>query len=535
LTKDKFLRGALILTIAGLMVKIIGSVNRILLSRLLGGEGIGLYQIAYPIYLLMISVSAAGIPIAISILVSKRIAKNDYLGAGRVFRISLGLMVLTGLVFALALYFIAGWLISINVIRDSRAYYALIALTPAVFFATILASFRGYFQGYQMMTPPAVSQIIEQFVRVVVMLILAYWLLPYGLEYAAAGAAFGAVPGSITGIVVLTYFYRKEHRKLWKNRICQVHTQKESVGSIAKSLIKLALPVSCASLMLPVVTGIDMLIVPGRLEAAGFTVVQATTAFGYLAGMALPLVMMGTIPTTSLAASVVPAISEAQVLGNKAIIRAKGCTAIRLCCMITLPAAVGMWVLAQPISLLLYGTKAAGPSIANLSPSIFFLGMHQVSTGILQGVGMTVTPMLNMFISAVVKVILVWKLTAMPSLNIVGAAWASNINFAVAAGLNIFFLACYTSFYFPVLSLVKITAAAGAMGIVTQIGYQFMLKIISSTIICAILAILLAVITYTVGLLMLGEFSETELLKIPFVGKKLVELLKSMKVLRRKA
>ena len=205
MVKDKFLRGALILTAAGLMVKLIGAFNRILLSRLLGGEGIGLYQMAYPVYLLMVSVSSAGIPIAISIIVAEKIARNDYAGAGRIFRVSLGLMVVTGIFFALALYGMAGFLIDNNIIRDERAYQALIALTPAVFFATILASFRGYFQGHQMMTPPAVSQILEQFVRVVTMVVLAYYLLPYGLEYAAAGAAFGAVPGALAGLIVLIY------------------------------------------------------------------------------------------------------------------------------------------------------------------------------------------------------------------------------------------------------------------------------------------------------------------------------------------
>ncbi len=535
LAKDKFLRGALILTIAGLMVKIIGSVNRILLSRLLGGEGIGLYQIAYPIYLLMISISAAGIPIAISILVAQRIAKSDYIGAGRVFRISLMLMVVTGIIFALALYVIAGWLIDVNIIRDARAYYALLALTPAVFFATILASFRGYFQGYQMMTPPAVSQIIEQFVRVVVMLLFAYWLLPYGLEYAAAGAAFGAVPGSITGLIVLSWFYRKEHKKIQEKIKYQVKTKKESVQSIAKSLILLALPVSCASLMLPVVTGIDMLIVPGRLEVAGFTVVQATTAFGYLAGMALPLVMMGTIPTISLAASVVPAISEAQALGKFAVVRAKGFTAMRLCCIVTLPAAIGMWALAQPISLLLYGTKAAGPSIANLSPSIFLLGMHQVSTGILQGVGMTITPMLNMFVSAAVKVFFVWELTAIPDYNIVGAAWASNINFAGAAALNIFFLVRYTNFEFPISPFIKTLAAAIIMGISTRVLHNYVATFLTGNAISALLAIVFAMLIYVVVLMLLGGFSEFELGKIPFVGKKMIVALKSMKVLREKA
>ena len=100
MVKDKFLRGALILTAAGLMVKVIGAFNRILLSRLLGGEGIGLYQMAYPVYLLMVSVSSAGIPIAISIVVAEKIAKNDYGGAARIFRVSLVLMVVTGIFFA---------------------------------------------------------------------------------------------------------------------------------------------------------------------------------------------------------------------------------------------------------------------------------------------------------------------------------------------------------------------------------------------------------------------------------------------------
>lgn len=203
---DKFLRGAMILTMAGLMVKILGSVNRILLSRLLGGEGIGLYQMAYPVFLLMLSVSSAGIPIAISIIVSEKVAKGQFKAAEQVFKISLGLMVVTGLCFALTLFFGAGWLVESGFVRDPRAYYGLIALTPAVFFSTILASFRGYFQGYQMMTPPAVSQILEQFTRVVTMVVLAYCLLPYGLEYAAAGAAFGAVPGAITGLIVLSFF-----------------------------------------------------------------------------------------------------------------------------------------------------------------------------------------------------------------------------------------------------------------------------------------------------------------------------------------
>ena len=161
--------------------------------------------------------------------------------------------------------------------------------------------------------------------------------------------------------------------------------QAETIGDIGKALVLLALPVSCANLTLPLVTGIDMLFVPPRLEVAGFSIKEATTAFGYLAGMALPLVTMSTIPTTSLAASVVPAVSEAEALGQEEVIKNKSAMAIRLCMLLTLPAVVGLMVLGTGISALLYGTKLAGPVISALAPSIFFLGLQQVTTGILQG------------------------------------------------------------------------------------------------------------------------------------------------------
>lgn len=457
--KSKFLQGALILTIAGLLVKVLGSVNRILLSRLLGGEGIGLYQIAYPIYLLIIAISAAGVPTAISIMVAKLVAKKDYKGARRIFKVSAGLMVVAGAGFALILYLAANWLITAEIIRDTRAYYALMALIPAVFFATILASFRGYFQGYQNMTPPAVSQILEQLVRVTVMLALAYYFLPRGLEYAAAGAAFGAVPGSITGIIILSFFYYR-HKEMWQLPLDACPTGEEStVGEIAKDIIKLAIPVSCANLMLPVVNGLDMLIVPGRLEIAGFTVKEATTAFGYLAGMALPLVTMSTIPTTSIAAAVVPAISEAKTLGKTEEIKNKAIMGLRLSAIITWPAALGIWALAYPISVLLYGTTKAAPVISQMAPSIFFFGMQQVTTGILQGMGFTFMPMINMLISVVIKAVALWHWTAVPAYNIVGAAWAADLNFSVAALLNIICLGYFGKCTLPGKDVVKIFLA----------------------------------------------------------------------------
>ena len=137
--KNSFIQGALILTVAGIIVKFIGAFSRIYLSRLLGGEGIGLYQMAYPIYLLCLSVSSAGLPVAISIMVAERNAVNDYNGGQKVFRISMAALVMTGLFFSVLLFFGSQWLVDTGIVRDPRAYWSLLALSPAVFCAISVA------------------------------------------------------------------------------------------------------------------------------------------------------------------------------------------------------------------------------------------------------------------------------------------------------------------------------------------------------------------------------------------------------------
>ncbi|WP_405380388.1 oligosaccharide flippase family protein [Phascolarctobacterium sp.] len=513
--KDKFLRGAMILTLAGLMVKIIGSVNRILLSRLLGGEGIGLYQMAYPVYLLLLAISSAGIPVAISIIVSGYLAKQDYGNVRRVFHLSLAVMASLGLVLALLLVAGAGWLVDTGVIRDGRAYYALVALAPAVFFGTVLASFRGLFQGHQLMTPPAVSQILEQFIRVVTMIVLAYVLLPYGLEYAAAGAAFGAVPGSLLGMVVLGCFYH-HYRKIWRQQYGDLQPREQlERGALVKRLLFLALPVSCANVLVPVTNSIDVLLVPGCLISSGLTVEQATTQFGYLAGMAQPLLLLATIPTISLATSLVPAISEAHALGKWDVIENKAATAVKLCCLLTLPAAVGMGVLAEPISRLLYGTGKAGVAMLHSAPALWFLGMHQVTTGVLQGMGYSALPMVHMLIGIGAKLAVLSPLTA-GEYGIVGAAWATNINFGVTALLNILALGYY-KITFRWYNIIRIMVAAALMGAVAVNVYAA--AAVLGNVVAVVLAMAVAAAAYVLLLLLLGAVSKDELRHLPLVKK----------------
>ena len=517
---SKFLKGTMILTISSIIVKVIGSLNWIILSRVLGGEGIGLYQMGFPIYLMAITVSSAGVPVAISIITSEKLANKDYRGAKRVFNVSLRLLLISGLVFASALLFGADFLINQHIIRDARAYYSIIALAPAVFFVTFLASFRGYLQGWQIMTPTATSEVVEQLVRVITMLVFADLFMPYGLAYAAGGASMGAGAGAFCALLVLMWFYRRLKRRLHEEIEAQDDSiPQESAGHIIKRLLKLALPVSLTSLMLPIGANLDLLIVPQRLEVAGFDIRHATELFGYLTGMAVPLVNLATIFTAAMTISLVPSISESRTLERFDAIRDKIRLAFRVAMIITFPCFMGLFFLAEKVAALIYNAPGAAGAIQTMSVGILFLGMHQISTGILQGLGKTAIPVINMILACLVKVVMSWWLTAIPLLGIKGASMATVADFAVAAIINMGFIYKYTGFTFSLGSLLKPLLAAGVMGAVIYavLGITEQLGMW-----CVLFAMVAAVPSYALALLAFGGLTKEDLENIPFVGRKIL-------------
>lgn len=519
-SNNKFLKGTLILTVSSIVVKVIGSLNWIILSRVLSGEGIGLYQMGFPIYLMAITLSSAGIPVAISIITAEKLAQKDFLGAKRVFNVSLRLLFVTGLVFASALFFGAHWLIDNHWIRDSRAYYSIIALAPAVFFVTFLASFRGYLQGWQIMTPTAASEIVEQLMRVVTMIVFANMFMPHGLAYAAGGASMGAGVGAFCALLVLMWFYGRLKQKL-KADLQQQNplATRESARAIISRLLRLALPVSMSSLMLPVVANLDLLIVPQRLEAAGFHISQATEFFGYLTGMAVPLINLATIFTASMTISLVPAISESRALNDVFGIRAKTRTAFRVALIITCPCFVGMYFLAEKIAALIYNAPGAADAIQTMSVGILLLGLHQISTGILQGLGRTSIPVINMILAAAVKVFLSWTLTAIPTLGIKGAAMATVVDFGLAAVLNMIFIYKYTGFALSFSGVFKPAVSAAAMGAAV---YGVITLAVSWGAWAILAAIAVAVPVYGGVLLAVGGMGKDDLESLPFIGHRLL-------------
>lgn len=512
---NKFISGTLILTLSGFVVKAIGSINWIILSRILGGEGIGIYQMAFPIYLLALDVSSAGLPIAISIITAEKAAKEDYAGAQRIFRVSLTMLCMTALFLSVVVFFGARFLIDEQIIRESRAYYSLIALAPAIFFTTIIAGYRGYLQGWQQMTPTAISQIVEQLVRVVVMLGFAALLLPYGLDYAAGGASLGAGAGGLAAWLALIYFYYKLKRSLPKNG--PIFPQ-ERIRHILKRLVVLAIPISLSSIMLPVVSNLDLLIVPRRLEVAGYSTAQATELFGYLTGMSVPLINLATILTAAMAMSLVPAISHSFTLKETDEIYSRTAGAMRIAFLVTIPFSVMLYVMAEPVVTFIYNAPAATDATRAVAIAICFLGLHQITTAILQGLKRPKIPVINMGIACVAKVLCNWFLVAIPSFGITGAAYATVADIGVAAALNLFFIYRHTGYLIDLKVVVKNIVSAAVMGVIMFFLYAF-LHAHTGLFISLFVTCIIGSVIY-IGLMALcGGVTKEDAMKMPFIGR----------------
>lgn len=527
---NSFMKGALILTLAGFLVKILGAVYRLPLALMIKDEGMGLYQMAYPIYITLLAISTAGLPTAISKMVAEDMAVGKYKNSHRIFIISLLVLSVIGFVLTVLLMSTAERLAS-DVMGNAKAFYAILSIAPAIFFVSIMSCFRGYFQGLQDMIPSAISQVAEQIGRVAAVFVLASYFLPYGVEFAAAGAAFGPVVGSVAGLAVLLIIYFKRRGQILI-RVAGDHGRElETPRHIIYRLFAFAVPITLGGLITPVMNLADATIVSRRLQFAGFSVTRATELYGQLTGMAAPLINLPPIVTMALSASLVPAIAEAVALKNHSLIGARAETGIRVSVILGLPASLGIFLLAEPISNLLYKNPEAGISLAALSFGVLFLAITQTTTGILQGIGKTLIPVQNMLVGAAGKIILNYTLTGIPSVNIKGAAYGSVVGYMLPAMLNLYAVATLTGISLDFASIfVRPALAAIIMGLSVVASYNRLLAFGPK--ISTLGAIALGTAVFPVLLIVLGGIRREDMELLPG-GAKLIKFLNKFGVMRR--
>lgn len=538
---NNFIKGAAILGIAGGIVKILGAIYRLPLANIIGSEGMGYYQTAYPLYTLLLTLSTAGFPIAIAKLVSEKRAIGDYISAHRIFKVALMGLFIGGVITSTFVYFASDMIV--GRLGNPNAYYALIALVPALFFVPIMASFRGFFQGHQMMAPTALSQVIEQLFRVVFGLFLTYYLLNRGTAIAAGGASFGGSLGSVFGTItiVIIYFYRR--RVMLDEMKTSIHNEEYKVSEIIKDLLVIAIPITIGSAIMPIMDTIDVAIVLKRLQFIGYTEAEANGLYGNLKGMAQTLINLPQVFSMAIAISLVPAISTANAKKKKKEMVDIISSGIRMTLLIGLPAGIGLFVLADPIISLLYYNNpvetilSVGSLLRTLSLGVIFLTLVQALSSILQGLGKPMIPAINLFIGAGVKVVLSYVLTGVPSINIQGAAISTVIAFFVAVSLDLIFVIKYSKMKLSVKDVfIRPLISAIGMGIVALGAYNLSLGILTDNISSpekwsTVIGILLAGVSYVILLILTGTITSEDLKFIP-KGEKIRKRLDKFNLLK---
>ncbi|MBQ5862846.1 MAG: polysaccharide biosynthesis protein [Peptococcaceae bacterium] len=532
-----FVKGAVVLSVAGIMAKCLGALYRIPFARIASDECGAIYALVYPIYNLLLALSTAGIPLAISKLVAEYEEQGKSGMSLRILKLSLLLLASIGIVVAVALFISADW-IATTVWEVPGAAISIRVITPAMIFTCIQAVFRGYFQGMQQMVPTALSQITEQFVRVTVIFAALFLLMPYGDEVTAAGATFGATVGSgmaLALMLTIFFLYRKKQKNnpLWISRMDDL-AESISNSQVLKKVVALAIPIAIGSLVLPVMQSIDSILVLSRLQAGGLSLDTSLVEFNYLGNCVQPIINLPFMITTAVAASLVPNISEALAMGQNEKVRVTFANAMQLAILIVLPATVGLMTLATPIMELLYDKPGAGVAMFWSAAVVLVVGLYQISAGTLQGMGKAMVPMYSLLIGAAIKILLTFTLTAMPAVGIRGAAIGSVIGFAVAAGNSVYQVSrkigwgWLSSRYHVVKPLISVVV----MAVLVLASYSGIYMLLDSNGLATLVSIAIGGCAYFAVLLAIGGVSLEIIRKVPKLGNKLATLLLKLKLVR---
>lgn len=531
-----FLAGAAILLAGSLLSRLLGAVYHFVLPILMGGGalaavGMGLFGMAYPLYNVLLSLSAVGVPLGVSKLVSEALAQGRPHEAIRTFRLAAGALALVGAAGSLLLYLFAQPAAMI-VGGDPRAAIAIQAIAPAAFFVSLESAYRGFFQGLQHMTPHAASQVVEQVIRVVTMFVLVALLISRGIAYAAAGASFGAVTGAVAGLLFLALAFRRDRqaRSVWRAAEPEPDARPAPASTILRRLLALVVPIALAGLILPLSNVIDAVIVPLRLHAAGFDTQHATELFGVLVGYAQPFMVAPTIVTTALAISLVPAVSQALARRDGEGARDRAAAGVRVTVLLTLPAAAGLFALAGPLPELLYHSAATARPLAVMAWGVLFLGLQQTTAGVLQGMDRAVAPVIHLAAGVAVTIAISWVLVASPAWNVTGAALATVAGFALASALNLWSLRRHLGSVLDAGTVVRAAVATAATWLAAEAGLRFGAHVGHAPAIGA--AVACGAVAYVVVLGAIGGVRSADVESLPRVGPRLVRALRRLRLVR---
>ena len=526
-----------ILAAAGIIVRLIGILYRSPLVAIIGDEGNGYYNTAYTIYTIILLISSYSIPAAISKVIAARLAKREYRNAQRIFNCSFIYVMITGGIGSLLCFFGAEFFVGQNSATVLRVF------APTIFLSGLLGVFRGYFQAHRTMLQTSFSQIIEQILNAVVSLLAAYLLMGLVANkdtttqaiYGAVGSALGTGSGVVIALLFMWMIYLLNKPSITK-RIQRDKTETVlGYGEIFKIIILMVTPVVLSTFIYNVNTASNLKFYQGIMQAfKGYSEVEATTSYGLYSGKAMQIINIPVAIASSMSAAIIPTIARTYEMHARQETNMKIAQAIKVTMLISIPSAVGLFVLAKPVVLLLYPQKATVDIVAALirtmAVAVVFYGLSTLTNAVLQGTGKVNKPVTHALCALVVQTLLLVPLLLYTDLDLYALCIATVVYALLMCVLNAFSIRKYLKYEQEVYkTFVLPSIAAFWMGVVTAGVYfgldkgivflaelsQITVSPLIQNIICLIPSLLAAVIVYFMLVIKLGAVSKNELKTMP--------------------
>lgn len=551
--KSTFFGGAAVLALSAILVKIIGAIYRIPLGNILPDAVMADYNSAYNIYNVFLTISTAGLPVALSKTISEANALGRHNQVRKVFRVAFAAFLVMGLFSFFCMTVLAAPM-SEYVLSNPKAVYCVLALAPSVLCVCIMSAFRGYFQGQFNMMPTGISQVIESLFKLVIGLALAIYLVNVAAkpELGSVGAIIGVSTGSVVALLYILFLFLRSRREQAE----ESHDVPERSGKILANLLKLAIPITLGSAASSLVTLIDTKLVMSQLRSVyevvdGLGADAALDAARDLYGIYSKTMSIYNLPFSMmvpLTACIIPAVSASLSKKDRLGAQRISESALRIGLLVALPMGMGLFALGGPIMGLLFpeiNIEVAGPLLSVLGLASVFVALQLLCNSILQANGMVNLPILAVVVGGVVKLIVNYVLVGNPNIRINGAPVGTLCCFVVIALLEIFFIRrtvphaprFLKAVGKPLLASVVMAAAAwGCRGLTDkvlratdlfwkvgengQLYYSYM-----GSALATLVGIAVAVVVYVVLVLVLRTISREDLSLMP-KGDKIAKILR---------
>lgn len=419
-----YIQGAFILAFTNLLTGTISFIYRVFLSKAIGSEGMGVYQLVLPLYSLLITLVSGGITTSVSKLVAEQASSHKFRNMYKIIKI--GSAVIGAWSFSLCiLIFINADFLANTVLKDSRTLFSIMAFTPGVFFISISAILKGFFYGQQDVNPPALIDVLEKLIRLGGLLVATYILLPYGIEYICAGVMAAMAVGELISLILLYLFYRI------RKTAPSVHERTDRTVHIVGRLLRIAIPLSISGALMTILDMIDAIMIPMQLRAAGYGSSNALSLYGELTGMVMPLLFYPFIIVSSLGTTLVPAITTSFTLGNWTALNKKCNDSLKITSVIGFASTALFLIFPWELCRIFFNCPEAGDLLFCLSFVCIFEYWQFTLFAILNGIGLQDMVLKFSIVTIIISILSIYYLIPLPGVGIYGFI----IGFAVSSVL----------------------------------------------------------------------------------------------------